>query len=231
MKHLLLLLVLLGNQALSADVVPISNQKTDKKTIKNLTNKELNFKTSIKVDNIKKGDSICIYRNKDRLGCSPISEDPSIAFKRPDWNLFFATFAGSNYLLPAIHINKKIAPRISLGLAPFLTFSGLAGNSQSTLGIFFTQTFYVGSIVDMSSWIVQTAFSYYRINLNLTTGAEKITSFGGYLTGGYTLASESGLSLVLLGGFQYLKQNTPSSSSLNLAGFIPLVLAEIGFSF
>ncbi len=94
-----------------------------------------------------------------------------------------------------------------------------------------TVTVTVGSIVDMSSWIVQTAFSYYHINLNLTTGAEKITSFGGYLAGGYTLASESGLSLVLLGGFQYLKQNTPSSSSLNLAGFIPLVLAEIGFSF
>ncbi|NQW45424.1 MAG: hypothetical protein HQ462_08480 [Deltaproteobacteria bacterium] len=54
----------------------------------------------------------------------------------------------------------------------------------------------------MSGWIVQTAFSFYRINLNLITGAEKITSFGAYLAGGYTLASESGLSVVLLGGAQ-----------------------------
>ncbi len=67
---------------------------------------------------------------------------------------------------------------------------------------FFYSDLLYGPFVDMSGWIVQTAFSFYRINLNLITGAEKITSFGAYLAGGYTLASESGLSVVLLGGAQ-----------------------------
>lgn len=59
---------------------------------------------------------------------------------------------------------------------------------------------------------------------------EKITSFGAYLAGGYNVASESGFSLVLLGGAQYLKQTKPSTTTLSLAGFLPLVITQIEFS-
>lgn len=145
MRQFLLLLAMIAQQVIFAEVAPKLNQQANqtinKHTIKKLHNKDLTFKTSIDVDNLKQGDSICVYRDKNQLGCSPISEDPTTLFKRPNWHLSLGTFGGINYLLPAVHINKTITPRISLGLAPFLTFSGFVGNSQSTLGVFLLRRF------------------------------------------------------------------------------------------
>jgi hypothetical protein len=151
------------------------------------------------------------------------------------FNLAGGVGVGTSFFYPSLSVQYAVSPTIALGITGFfLTASDVSTTTTLTQlgGVatvnYYSQEYFRGLWVQAGAGLAMFTASGFATG---SFASESYTSFVGLATVGWRGYWDLGLNIGVGAGFQYTSQPVLTSIVVNAAGFQPMLVLDVGFSF
>ena len=162
---------------------------------------------------------------------SSIQENSVVDLAPANWSVGIGMSAGTNYLFNQLNFERRLAPEISLGIAPMFLSASNSSSKLSAVGGLLTGTYYFTSAQSLTGFWSKLGLGYYSISLEDPDSSKTSRAWSTVLTGGYRAKLGKGFTALAGAGLQYIKTFSGMDDRISFDGLRPVISVELGYKF